>query len=186
MGTETDTTTSDTDTDETPDPGDSKDWKADAEKWKKLARKHEGRANAALTELDKVKADAESTSKSDMDKLRATIEELKHDLGEERRKSMIAEIANERGLTPAQAKRLTGKTREELEADADDMVETFGIKAPDKGDDTTTETNGDTGNGDKPSSGRPKEKLRPGAAGESGDDEIDPAKIAEAVLKRPF
>jgi cell division septum initiation protein DivIVA len=35
------------------------------------------------------------------------------------------EIAAEKGLTPAQAKRLVGETREELEADADELLETF-------------------------------------------------------------
>lgn len=35
------------------------------------------------------------------------------------------EIAAEKGLTPAQAKRLVGDTREELEADADELLETF-------------------------------------------------------------
>lgn len=35
------------------------------------------------------------------------------------------EIAAEKGLTPAQAKRLVGSTREELEADAADLLENF-------------------------------------------------------------
>jgi len=35
------------------------------------------------------------------------------------------EVAFEKGLTPAQAKRLVGATREELEADADDILATF-------------------------------------------------------------
>ena len=35
------------------------------------------------------------------------------------------EIASERGLTSAQAKRLTGSTREELEADAAALLEAF-------------------------------------------------------------
>lgn len=38
------------------------------------------------------------------------------------------EVASEKGLTPAQAKRLVGETREELEADASELLETF--KAP--------------------------------------------------------
>ncbi len=35
------------------------------------------------------------------------------------------EVAMAKGLTPAQAKRLQGATRDELEADADDLLETF-------------------------------------------------------------
>ena len=40
-------------------------------------------------------------------------------------KAMRLEVASEKGLTPAQAKRLVGTTREELEADADELLETF-------------------------------------------------------------
>lgn len=40
------------------------------------------------------------------------------------------EIAAEKGLTPAQAKRLVGTTREELEADASELLETFKPAAP--------------------------------------------------------
>ena len=40
------------------------------------------------------------------------------------------EIAAEKGLTPAQARRLVGNTREELEADADELLEAFGAKKP--------------------------------------------------------
>lgn len=35
------------------------------------------------------------------------------------------EVAAEKGLTPTQAKRLVGATREELEADADELLSTF-------------------------------------------------------------
>lgn len=37
-----------------------------------------------------------------------------------------AEVANAKGLTPSQAKRLIGSTREELEADADDLLKDIG------------------------------------------------------------
>lgn len=39
--------------------------------------------------------------------------------------SLRLEIAAEKGLTPAQAKRLVGDTRDELEADAQELLETF-------------------------------------------------------------
>jgi hypothetical protein len=38
------------------------------------------------------------------------------------------EVADEKGLTPAQARRLVGSSREELEADADDVIATFPVK----------------------------------------------------------
>lgn len=37
------------------------------------------------------------------------------------------EVAHEKGLTPAQAKRLVGTTREELEADADEVLRDFPV-----------------------------------------------------------
>lgn len=40
------------------------------------------------------------------------------------------EVAAEKGLTPAQAKRLVGATREELEADAEELKATFTPAAP--------------------------------------------------------
>jgi hypothetical protein len=40
-------------------------------------------------------------------------------------RALRLEVAFEKGLTPAQAKRLVGATREELEADADELLETF-------------------------------------------------------------
>lgn len=38
------------------------------------------------------------------------------------RRAEVAEVANEKGLTPSQAKRLVGSTREELLADADELL----------------------------------------------------------------
>lgn len=40
-------------------------------------------------------------------------------------RALRLEIAAEKGLTPAQAKRLVGETRDELEADAAELLETF-------------------------------------------------------------
>jgi hypothetical protein len=42
---------------------------------------------------------------------------------------MRREVADELGLTPAQARRLVGSTRDELEADAADILEHFPVKA---------------------------------------------------------
>jgi hypothetical protein len=42
--------------------------------------------------------------------------------------AMRLEVAAEKGLTPAQAKRLVGSTREELESDADELLATFTTK----------------------------------------------------------
>jgi hypothetical protein len=85
------------------------------------------------------------------------------------------ELANERrdvaaakGLTPEQAKYLTGDSREDLESAADGLLAAFGAK-----------------DDDKPASrlSRPKERLRPGA-GPDIEDDADAAKVAEQVLGR--
>jgi cell division septum initiation protein DivIVA len=49
-------------------------------------------------------------------------------------RALRLEIAAEKGLTPAQAKRLVGETREELEADADELLETFKPATSDEAD----------------------------------------------------
>jgi hypothetical protein len=170
----------DTGDEDKPDKGDASS--AEVEKWKRMARKHEGRAKQAVADLEKAKADATSANQSDMDKLRQTVEALTKDLAQERHNAMVAEVAAARGLTPAQAKRLTGSSREEIEADADEIVEAFGIK-PDKGKDEPDKGDG-AGKGDAKGDrskgiGRPKETLRPGAAQEDAEEEIDRKKAEE-------
>lgn len=72
------------------------------------------------------------------------------------------------GMTIAQvrklAKRLSGTTKEELEADADELFEDF------KGNDDSN-----------PPPSRPRERLRSGNGGSSEPEENDPKKLAEQV-----
>lgn len=96
------------------------------------------------------------------------------------------EVALEKGLTATQAKRLVGTTREELEADAIQLLADLGIGAKDTGKDAGNDGDGDGGdpaNGSAPW-GRPKEKLRAGAAGADSDDAFDPYKIADAIANK--
>lgn len=81
-------------------------------------------------------------------------------------RALRLEIAAEKGLSPAQAKRLVGSSREELEADADELLETFGT-APTPADSIPR---------------RPNERLRPGGAGTPAPpEETDPRKLAAKV-----
>lgn len=74
-----------------------------------------------------------------------------------------SQVAAAKGLTDPQAERLRGSTREELEADADSLLEAFKPTA------------------EKPSlSRRPKEALRPGAS--AADDHDDYEKVADRIL----
>lgn len=76
------------------------------------------------------------------------------------------EIALDKGLTKGQAKRLVGSTREELEADADELLADLGV------DDEKPAT-----------SRRPKERLKPGASNDA-DPQEDPSKIADRILNK--
>jgi hypothetical protein len=145
-------------------------------------RKAEADLKTARDELGKVKAD-QDTSKSDMQKVLDKVAGLEKRAEEAERKALVAAVAAEHKLTPGQARRLQGSTRDELEADAKDLLEAFGTKA--EGDDDKNKGNGkgdDDGKGDKgdkPGIGRPKEKLRPGAAGDDTEGEIDRKKADE-------
>lgn len=79
------------------------------------------------------------------------------------------EIALDKGLTKSQALRLVGNTREELEADADQLVEDLGIDVEKPADRLRK---------------RPKEKLKGGGAPNDDDGEMDPAKLAAAARSR--
>lgn len=79
-------------------------------------------------------------------------------------RAMRLEVAVSKGLTPAQAKRLVGTTQEELEADADEFLES--IRPDDNG---------------KPPVGKPREDLRGGGAPSEEPEEMDPRKLAEMV-----
>lgn len=72
----------------------------------------------------------EDRDKSEAEKLaeRATAAEKR--VQELETRGMRLEVASEKGLTAGQAKRLMGSTREELEADADDLLATFKAAVP--------------------------------------------------------
>lgn len=63
--------------------------------------------------------------KSEAEKVAERAQSAETRAAEAESKALRLEVAFEKGLTPAQAKRLVGQTREELEADADELLETF-------------------------------------------------------------
>jgi hypothetical protein len=76
-------------------------------------------------------------------------------------------IALRKGLTETQAKRLIGENEEELEKDADELLESF-------------RSDGDEGPEPRR---RPQERLRPGAAPSADAEPSDPKKLAEQVSR---
>lgn len=94
------------------------------------ARKALEKQIAALAPLQKL-ADALGTGtpaaggKSEVELLNERFAEHEKTVAEERAARWRAEVAHEKGLTPAQAARLAGATRDELLADADALLALF-------------------------------------------------------------
>lgn len=98
------------------------------------------KANKEATELRlKLKAqddmeaklrEYEDRDKSDSQKLQEERDALKTERDQLRSENLRRDVADEKGLTPAQARRLVGTTREELEADADAVLEDFPVTTP--------------------------------------------------------
>lgn len=97
------------------------DWQAEAEKWKTLSRKNEERAKAAEPAAKKL-AEIEEANKTEIEKAQARADAAEKDLATTRIDALRNSVALDKKLTPSQAKRLVGATREELEADADELL----------------------------------------------------------------
>lgn len=106
----------------------------------------------------------EDKDKSDGEKLTERITAAEKRANDAEAKAMRLEVASAKGLTPAQAKRLVGATQEELEADADEILEAF-----------------PTPGAKRPPSPKPSSDLRGGTDPTEDVDVIDPAKLADAI-----
>lgn len=129
----TDTAENDNATDQpaTGELGDAGKKALDAERReKRAAEKRATDAEARLKEIE----DADKTESARAIE-RAEVAEKAAAAAEAR--ALRLEIASENGLTAAQAKRLVGDTREDLEADAKELLETF---KPASNEDDSTET----------------------------------------------
>jgi membrane protein involved in colicin uptake len=143
------------------------DWKAEAEKWKALSRKHESQAKTNAEAAKRLK-ELEDAAKSELQKATDGKASADRQAAEQRAEAMRLRVALRKGLTETQAKRLVGESEEELEADADELLASF------------TQTKGSAADGGgKPT--RPKERLRPGASSDEEPEETDPRKLAAAV-----
>ncbi|AXH89415.1 hypothetical protein [Micromonospora aurantiaca] len=113
-------------------------------------RKARRALEAKLAEYQKAEQEKAEADKTEAEKRAAA--EQRAEQAELR--ALRLEVAAEKGLTPAQAKRLVGATREELEADADDILATFptapAVPAP-KPTPKPDPSQGSRGGGGKPS-----------------------------------
>ena len=169
-----------------PDTGGEADFGDDLEKWKVHSKKHEGlwrnheklwrgagmeptaeNLKSLIDSQKRLKA-AEDADKSEIQRANEAKAVSDKAAADAQAKLMRLTVAMRKGLTEAQAKRLVGASEEELEADAEELLASFGQK----------NNAGDDGAG-KPT--RPKERLRSGAVPDEEPDETDPHKLAASV-----
>lgn len=131
-----------------------------------LAAERKARRDAEKSQRDlaaKLK-EYEDRDKSDSEKAADSLAAAEKRANEAEARALRLEVAAAKGLTPAQAKRLVGGTKEELEADADEILELLG------------------GGGAKPvPSNKPKPDLRGGGDPTEEPDELDPKKLAQFI-----
>lgn len=144
------------------------DLEAEAAKWKALSRKHEAQSKANADAAKRLAA-IEESQKSDQQKLAEAQKtaETRADAAEAR--ATRYEVALEKSVPAKLMKFLTGTTREEIEASADELLEAV---SPDTG------QSGEAG-------GKPRERLKAGAANVAEPEETDPAKLA-AMIPRGY
>lgn len=156
---------------------DDTDWKAEARKWESRAKQSRDEAKANADAARKLK-ELEDADKSEVEKASAAAEAASKRAEEAEARALRLEIAHEKGLTPSQAKRLVGATREELEADADELVEAFAASNGKGGGKKTPADAPSTSRGS-----RPTENLRPGASADDDEPELSGKEVADLISK---
>lgn len=144
--------------------------RAEAEKWKALARKHEDQAKSNADAAKRL-AEIEDSQKSEIEKAAAKVAEAESRAAEAEAKALRMEIATEKGLGGKHLRYLSGATREELEANAAQLLEDFG---------TTDDA------GDKPTPpSKPSEALK-GGGDPSAAPSPDIRKIVDEIPRGGF
>ena len=129
------------------------------------------RERAKFSDYDELKAKAdklteiENANRSEAEKAAEKAAAAEKRAADAETRAMRLEVAAEKGLTPAQAKRLVGATREELEADAADILESF-----------PSSSSGAT----PPPSERPSQDLK-GGSDPTEDSDVDIRKVVDAI-----
>jgi type IV secretory pathway TrbL component len=97
----------------------------DVEYWKQRARQHEDRAKANADAAKKL-AELESANKTEIQRAQDEAAAAKEAAIKSELRAVRAEVAQAAGLTVSQARRLVGETKDELEADAKELVKDLG------------------------------------------------------------
>jgi hypothetical protein len=156
---------------ETPDPSEedkkpdtpppAADLGDEVKKWKAMSRKNEDEAKSLRAKV----AEFENASKSEQEKAAERASAAEKRAVDAEHRLLVLEVAADKGLNAKQANRLRGANREELEADADELVAEFGGERP------------------RPA-GRPRENLQGGGDPTEEPEERDPRKLAALVPRR--
>jgi len=122
-----------------------------------IARKHEDRAKENFAAAQKLAA-IEESQKTESQKAADRIAALEREAADAKSTALRYEVGAEKGVPTKLLRYLTGSTKEELEANAAQLLADFG-------------TGTDPGKAPGAQSARPKEALRPGAAPTASPDQ---------------
>ena len=89
----------------------------------KIRAEERKKVSERFSDYDDLKAKAEGAKT-----LEDRVAEIERQAKESEARALRAEVANAKGLTASQAKRLVGSTKEELEADADELLKDIGAQ----------------------------------------------------------
>lgn len=145
-----------------PDPGDPDQLGEAGKKALDAERKRARDEKKRADELEARIREIEDRDKSEGERLTEKLTAAEQRAQDAEQRAMRLEVAAAKGLTSAQAKRLVGSTVEELEADADEILDAF--KPADA---------------ERPP-GRPAENLRPGSVPDAEPSE-DIRKIVDSI-----
>lgn len=116
----TDPTPTPTPTPPAPQPEDSTFTQADVDR---IVKERVKRVQDKYADYDELKAKAGTATT-----LEERVAQIEQQANENESRALRAEVANAKGLTPTQAKRLVGSTRQDLEADADELLADIGAQ----------------------------------------------------------
>lgn len=164
--------------DDTPTGGGGTLTQADVDR---IVRERLAREREKFKDYDELKARAAEAdkNKSALERVLEKVSSLEERATKAEAAALRADVAQAKGLTPAQAKRLHGATREELEADADELLDMFkpvdskggdGGKTGDDGDSASNGGSGQASGGTDSGAGQSGTKTGDGDGGKGGDD----------------
>lgn len=118
--------TADQNADQTPAGAEAEiDWQAEARKWEKRAKDNHKRVQELEPKASQFDV-LEAASKSDLERAQEQLAALQSQLSTTERQALIASVALDKGLPATLARRLQGDSKEDLEADADELLSQFG------------------------------------------------------------